>query len=528
VDTDCFKLRNHTIFDTRQGEGMSLATIYSRAAFGINAPLVTVEVHLANGLPCFNIVGLAEKAVQESRERVRAAIINSGFEFPARRITVNLAPADLPKEGGRFDLAIAIGILSASGQLSDAKVDGYEFLGELALSGKLRRINGTLPAALAISQDERQLVTATDCAAEAAQVSTLEVYAAKHLLEVTAHLLDVQRLIPLTANNEAITPSSILYGDISDVIGHQAAKRILMISAAGQHSLLMSGPPGTGKSMLASRLPGLMPPLTEYQALESASIRSVAGQAIDPANWNQRPFRAPHHSASAAALVGGGSHPRPGEISLAHHGVLFLDELPEFSRTVLESLREPIETGYITISRASRQVEFPAKFQLVAAMNPCHCGYLGHPTRACRCSSSERMRYQRRLSGPLLDRIDIQIELAPVESDQLVENQRTGPSSDELREVITDSFNVQIERQGKSNAHLLAAEIEQFCTIDQSQKKLLQQAIETLNISHRAYHRILKLARTICDLDGADSIQTNHLSEAISLRSLDKNLSTLQ
>ncbi|OOZ46418.1 YifB family Mg chelatase-like AAA ATPase [Solemya velum gill symbiont] len=505
---------------------MSLAILHSRALSGIHSPAVTVEIHLANGLSAFNIVGLAEKAVQESRERVRAAIINSGFEFPARRITVNLAPADLPKEGGRFDLAIAIGILSASGQLADAKVDGYEFLGELALSGELRRINGTLPAALAITQDERHLVTAADCAAEAAQVSALKVYAAKHLLEVTAHLLDVQRLTPLTVNDETTTSSSKLHGDISDVIGHQAAKRILMISAAGQHSLLMCGPPGTGKSMLASRLPGLMPPLTEYQALESASIRSVGGHPVDPTNWNQRPFRAPHHSASGAALVGGGSNPRPGEISLAHHGVLFLDELPEFNRTVLESLREPLETGCVTISRASRQVEFPAKFQLVAAMNPCHCGYLGHPTRACRCSSSERMRYQRRLSGPLLDRIDIQIELTPVESDQLVENQRSGPNSQELREVITDSYNLQIERQGKANAHLLAAEIEEFCKIDRPQKKLLQQAIETLNISHRAYHRILKLARTISDLDGGESIQTKHLSEAIRLRSLDKNFST--
>lgn len=502
---------------------MTLAILYSRAIAGIDSPAVTVEVHLANGLPAFNIVGLPEKAVQESKERVRAAILNSNYEFPTRRITVNLAPADLPKEGGRFDLAIAIGILCASGQLDAPDVVQYELLGELALSGKVRGIKGVLPAAVAVNRSQRSLITATASANEAALISSLQVFAVRHLLDATA-FLNKQILLPAHVCKPDDQHHEDEIPDIHDVIGHHSAKRALLIAAAGRHSLLMSGPPGTGKSMLATRLPGLLPMLEENEALESASIRSVAGLAFNFKAWRQRPFRSPHHSASCAALVGGGTTPRPGEISLAHNGILFLDELPEFDRNVLEALREPMENGSVTIARVGKQAQFPARFQLVAAMNPCPCGYLGHPVKACTCTSSGIQRYRRKLSGPLLDRIDIQIEVGPISGEKLVSNHRSGPTSMDLRKQVILSSARQWSRQGKANADLSAAEINHICTLNKGQQLLLQKAIDQLNLSHRAFHRILKLALTISDLDHSDKLETKHLTEALNLRVIDRQI----
>ena len=499
---------------------MSLAILYSRAQNGIHAPPVVVEVHLANGLPGLSIVGLPELAVRESKDRVRGALSNSQFDFPTRRITINLAPADLPKEGGRFDLPIALGILAASGQLSKNALASYEFAGELALSGELRPISGVLPAALATRDAGRTLVIPQQNATEAALVGDLKCHAANHLLAICRHLNGIDRLEPLSKNNnwqgEADPP------DLADVKGQHQARRALEVSAAGGHALIFIGPPGTGKSMLASRLPGILPPLNEVEALESASIASVAQRPFDPARWCQRPFRSPHHTASAVALVGGGGKPRPGEISLAHNGVLFLDELPEFDRSVLEVLREPMESGSITISRAAQQAEYPARFQLIAAMNPCPCGYLGDGSNRCRCTAEQVGRYRNRLSGPLLDRIDMHVEV-PRQPPTLEQTDHPpAEASARVAHRVARAIERQLKRQGRRNNDLDVKGLEQHAKPDVAGHRLLHQAIERLSLSMRAYHRILKMARTIADLEGSSRIDANHISEAIGYRRLDR------
>ena len=502
---------------------MSLAILYSRAQEGIHAPLVTVEVHLSNGLPTLSIVGLPELAVRESKDRVRGALINSQFEFPARRITINLAPADLPKEGGRFDLPIALGILAASGQIPKQKLNDYEFAGELALSGELRAVHGILPTALAAREAGRSLVVSRQNAAEAVLVNGLACYPINHLLDVCSHLNGVQAL-PLQEREENIEISSA-QPDMADVVGQQQARRALEISAAGSHSLLYIGPPGTGKSMLAARLPGILPPMSEDEALESAAIRSVANhQRFQAASWRQRPFRAPHHTASAVALVGGGSNPKPGEISLAHQGVLFLDELPEYNRHVLEVLREPMENGRITISRANRQADYPARFQLIAAMNPCPCGHLGDGSQRCHCTVEQITRYRNRISGPLLDRIDMHVEVPrqPISIGQPSDN-RSEESSEAIRARVIEARGRQLERQDKTNQALQGQEIETHIQLDKRCQTLIERAIEQLGLSMRAYHRIIKVARTVADLEACARIQTHHISEAIGYRRLDRS-----
>ncbi len=502
---------------------MSLAVTYSRASEGVSAPLVTVEVHLANGLPSLSIVGLPEMAVRESKDRVRGALLTSHFEFPARRTTINLAPADLPKEGGRFDLAIAIGILAASGQLPKEPLSRYEFVGELALSGELRTVQSLLPLALAARESGRALILPTANAAEAALVKGLTIHPANHILEVCSGLNGTSPLATYQENTAHQFPTECEQPDLADVHGQQQARRALEIAAAGGHSLLMVGPPGTGKSMLASRLPSILPEMSEQEALETAAIASISGKPIIVENWRQRPFRAPHHTCSGVALVGGGSNPRPGEISLSHNGVLFLDELPEFDRRVLEVLREPLESGKITISRAARQADFPAKFQLIAAMNPCPCGYLGDQNGRCRCSMDQVARYRNRISGPLLDRIDMQIEVPRLPAEQLMQaNHSNNTSSAEVRQRTTQARQRQLNRSGCSNSALSSCQINQCCSLDTVSQNLLSQACERLGLSARAYHRILKLARTIADLADSKKIETAHLSEAINYRKFDR------
>jgi len=499
---------------------MSLAVLRSRALAGLAAPEVTVEVHLAAGLPSFTLVGLPDTEVKEARDRVRAAIQNCGFEFPQRRITVNLAPADLPKESGRFDLPIALGILIASGQIKAATLDSHEFAGELALSGELRAVRGTLAMCAAIRHEAamdgspaRAFVLPLESAPEAALIEGMSILPAKNLLQVCAHLAGREILAPFAAMP---VPTLAHYPDLAEVKGQAQAKRALEVAAAGGHSLLMSGPPGAGKSMLAQRLPGLLPPMTAAEALESAAVHSLAG-SFKLAQWNQRPFRAPHHSASSAALVGGGGTPRPGEISLAHNGTLFLDELPEFQRGVLEALREPLETGHINIARAARRAEFPARFQLVAAMNPCPCGWLGHPAGKCRCTPDQVARYRGKLSGPLLDRIDLMLDVPAVAEGDL-SARGDGESSATVRARVTVARAVQIERQGKPNALLGPDEVDRHARPDEAGAQLLKQAMARLSLTARAYHRILKLARSIADLAGTGQISSAHVAEAIHYR----------
>ncbi|MBS1189916.1 MAG: Mg chelatase-related protein [Rhodocyclaceae bacterium] len=494
---------------------MGLAVVSSRALDGLSAPPVSVEVHLANGLPSFTLVGLPDTEVKEARDRVRAAIVNSGFEFPARRITVNLAPADLPKESGRFDLPIAIGILVASGQISGKALKDHEFAGELSLSGELRPVRGALAMALPAADSGRAFVLPQESAREAALTGRPDILPALSLLQVCAHLCEQETLLPAPLPEVQATAH---HPDLAEIKGQAQAKRALEVAAAGGHSLLMSGPPGAGKSMLAARLPGLLPSLGLEAARASAAVLSLVGQ-FRPDRFGQRVLRSPHHTASAVALVGGGNPPRPGEISLAHHGILFLDELPEFDRKVLETLREPLESGRIHIARAARHAEFPAQFQLVAAMNPCPCGWQGHPNQKCRCTPDQVARYRGKISGPVLDRIDIQIEVPALPAETL-QARPDGESSASVRGRVEAAVERQRARQDKANARLTVAEIESFCQPDPAGAELLKQAMARLDLSARAYHRILKVARTIADLAASPDIGAVHIAEAIQYRRL--------
>jgi magnesium chelatase family protein len=489
-----------------------LATVLSRAQFGMEAPQVCVEVHVGPGLPLFSIVGLPEAVVKESKDRVRSALANAHFDFPAGRITVNLAPADLPKEGGRFDLPIALGVLTASEQLPSGSLAGCEFYGELSLSGELRGVRGMLPAVCQASRAGHRVVLPSSNLSEAALVQGVEVAATMHLLEVCAHLSGTSPLAFRCVGANRTVPAR--YPDLIEVRGQAHAKRALEISAAGGHSLLMTGPPGSGKSMLAHRLPGILPPMTESEALETATVASISAHGFRLQDWGRRPFRAPHHTASGIALVGGGTHPRPGEVSLAHNGVLFLDELPEFPRHVLEVLREPLETGTITISRAARQADFPARFQFVAAMNPCPCGYSGDRDGRCHCAPAQIERYRGRISGPLLDRIDLHVDVPRPESMHLSSN-ATGDGSAAVGARVARARALQVDRGSTPNAYLSNRDVDRVCRTEKGATSMLTRALDQLGLSARAYHRILKVARTIADLDERETLSAQHVGEAI-------------
>ncbi len=496
---------------------MTLATVFSRSMDGLAAPLVRVEVHLSNGLPALSIVGLPEAAVRESKDRVRSAILNARFEFPARRITVNLSPADLPKQGGRFDLPIAIGILAASGQVPAAGLAELELFGELSLDGTLRDFPGALPLALSAARDGRSLVLPGHVANEAALVRSADVFAASHLLEVAAHLAGKQALARVaTPDFVACRKSTEL--DLADVLGQQIPKRALEVAAAGAHGLLLSGPPGTGKSMLASRMPGILPTMSEQEALEVAAISSLAGRGLNATEFRVRPFRNPHHTASIAAMAGGGSVPRPGEISLAHNGVLFLDELPEFGRAVLEVLREPLESGVVRIARANHRATFPARFQLIAAMNPCPCGYLGDSRGRCHCTPEQVQRYRHRLSGPLLDRLDIQVQVGRLPQPLLLDDPQPGETSARVARRVRIARKRQQLRQGVANALLDNDGLRKWCRPDAEGEAIVSEAVARFGFSMRATHKILKVARSIADLEDSAPVQSKHVAEAVSYR----------
>ncbi len=502
---------------------MSLASVQCRAQIGLNAPLVNVEVNLGDGLPGFALVGLPAIVVKESKERVRAAIMNSGFEFPAGRIVVNLAPADLPKEGGWFDLPIALGVLLASGQLdagtAAARLARTEFYGELALSGELKPTRGLLLAAVHAAPVAHELVVPRVNAQETTRAPGAVVRGACTLLDVCAFVEGGANVLEPVSRSDAAA-SSVAHDpvDLTDIRGQQLAKRALTVAAAGGHSLLFVGVPGSGKSTLARRLPGLLPPLSESEALEVAAIASASVAGFDARHFGQRPFRSPHHTASATSIVGGGRYARPGEISLAHHGVLFLDELPEFDRRVLEALREPLETGEVFVSRAARCAQYPAAFQLIAAMNPCPCGYLGDERGSCHCTPDAVQRYRRRVSGPLLDRLDLQLEVPRVTTRELAELKRVGEDSHATAQLVRHARDVQLQRQGVSNGRLGLADVTRYCIPDDRGRAVLELAVERMGLSARAYHRILRIARTLADLADAERASMEHVAEALSLR----------
>ncbi|AYA41422.1 YifB family Mg chelatase-like AAA ATPase [Xenorhabdus nematophila] len=504
---------------------MALSVIRTRATIGIDSPLVTIEAHISNGLPGLTLVGLPETTVKEARDRVRSALLNSGFTYPPKRITVNLAPADLPKEGGRYDLPIAIAVLAASKQISTDKLQNYEFLGELALSGEIRRVMGAIPAALSAKGAGRQLILSSENSVELAILPSDEALMAEHLLQVCHFLEGKNTSLSPPLPIKLQTEPSIL--DMQDIIGQEQAKRALEITAAGGHNLLLLGPPGTGKTMLASRLCSLLPPLTHQEALEVASINSLVGYSMNPQKWHTRPFRAPHHSSSMAALVGGGSIPRPGEISLAHNGVLFLDELPEFNRSVLDALREPLESGEIVISRAKAKVCFPAQVQLIAAMNPSPTGY--HQGLHNRSSPQQVLRYLSKLSGPFLDRFDLSIEVPLLPPGILSQSSaKHGESSHDVKKRVQTARKIQIERCGCINAVLNSKQTEDICQLKIEDAVFLENTLLKLGLSIRAWHRILKVSRTIADLKEQKRIEKPDIMEALSYRSMDRLLIQLQ